>query len=97
MRISQEEVEHVGKLARLQLTEEEKNAFSDQLSKILTYMEELNTVDAQGVDQMVTVVNQSNVLRADEVRPSISQKTALGNAPAAIEGFFSVPKIISDR
>lgn len=97
MSISQEEVDYVGKLARLRLTEEEKKVFSQQLSKILAYVEELNTVDTNGVGQMVTVVSDSNVFRPDEPRSSISQKTALGNAPAVIDGFFSVPKILSDR
>lgn len=97
MKISQKEVENVAVLARLQVSENEKEELSQQLSSILTYMEELNQVDTEGVPTMDSVVSQANVLREDEVRESVSQEKAVGNAPAAKDGLFQVPKIISER
>jgi aspartyl-tRNA(Asn)/glutamyl-tRNA(Gln) amidotransferase subunit C len=97
VKISQKEVESVAELARLQISEGEKEQLSHQLSCILTYMEELNQVDTEGVLTMASVVSQANVLREDEVRESVPQEKAVGNAPAAKDGLFQVPKIISDR
>ena len=96
--ISQRDVERVADLARLQLSQEELARLSSQLSHILTYIEELNSVDTTGIrGTTAVVVSDANVLRDDEVRPSLSQAQALGNAPAVVDGLFQVPKIISDR
>ncbi len=97
MKLSQQEVEKVADLARLQVSDSEKEQLSHHLSNILTYMEELNQVDTEGVNPMASVVSQANVLREDEVRESVSQEKAVGNAPAAKDGLFQVPKIINDR
>ncbi len=97
MKLSQQDVEYVADLARLQVSETEKEQLSHHLSSILTYMEELNQVDTEGVSPMASVVSQANVLREDEVRESVTQEQAVGNAPAAKDGLFQVPKIISDR
>jgi aspartyl-tRNA(Asn)/glutamyl-tRNA(Gln) amidotransferase subunit C len=97
MKLSQQEVEKVAELARIQVSEAEKEQLSHHLSSILTYMEELNQVDTKGVSPMASVVSQSNVLREDEVRDSVPQGKAVENAPAAKDGLFQVPKIISDH
>jgi aspartyl-tRNA(Asn)/glutamyl-tRNA(Gln) amidotransferase subunit C len=97
MRITREEVEHVARLARLEITEAEKDAFSRQLSGILDYMEQLKSVDTGEVEPTATVVGQTNVFREDEVRPSLSVEKALANAPETEEGHFVVPRIIEDR
>ena len=97
MRLTQKEVEYVADLARIQVSEAEKEELSHQLSAILTYMEELNQVDTEGISTMTSVVSQTNVLREDEVRESVSQDETLKNAPAAKDGMFQVPKIISER
>lgn len=97
MEISRQEVENVAKLARLELTETEKSAFTKQLSQILTHMETLKQYDTTGVEPTATVLAQSNVFRADEARPSLPVERAVANAPASAEGFFVVPKIIEER
>jgi len=97
MQISKAEVEKVAKLARLEITEAEKAAFSKQLSDILTYVEQLNTWETKGVAPTATVLEQSNVFRQDKVRPSLPAEKALANAPEQVDGFFVVPKIISER
>ena len=97
MDITQKEVEHVAKLARLELSEDEKGIFTRQLSAILTYMDQLKTLDTRGVEPTMTVLPTENVFRDDEVRPSLSQERALANAPEQADGFFRVPRILEDR
>lgn len=97
MRLSKDEVEKVAKLARLEITEAEKEAFSEQLSSILTYMDQLKGLDTEGVEPTATVLEQTNVFREDEVRPSLPVDRALANAPDQAGGFFSVPRIIEER
>ena len=98
MSIEISQVEHVADLARLQLSREELERLSTQLSRILTYMEELNAVDTAGIPGTTSgVTGDANVLREDEVQPSLSPDQALRNAPVAVDGLFQVPKIISDR
>ena len=94
MRITQEEVEHVAKLARLAITEEEKERYSQQLSNILTYIEKLKELDTSKVDPTSHVLPMKNVFREDEVRPSLPREEILKNAPDRTEEFFRVPKII---
>ena len=71
MKISKQEVEHVAKLARLELSEQEKETLTDQLSNILTYVEKLNELDTDGIEPMSHAVPMENAFRADEVKPSI--------------------------
>ena len=97
MGISKEQVEHVAKLARLEVSEDEKAMFARQLSAILTYMDQLKEVDTEGVEPTATVLPTENVFREDEVTPSLTQEQALANAPDQSEGFFRVPKILEDR
>ena len=97
MEISKEQVEHVAKLARLEVSENEKAMFARQLSAILTYMDQLKEVDTEGVEPTATVLPTENVWREDAVRLSLAQEQALANAPDQADGFFRVPKIIEDR
>lgn len=92
--ISQKEVEHVAKLARLELTEPEKTLFGEQLNQILTFVGQLQEVSTEGIPPTASVVEQELVLREDVPREGLSREQALSNAPEASEGFFVVPKII---
>lgn len=94
MKISKQEVEHVAKLARLELAEGEKDKLIDQLSDILTYVETLNGLDTKGVEPTSHVLDIKNVMRDDVSRPSLPQDQALANAPEKAAGHFKVPKII---
>lgn len=97
MKIGKEEVEKVAKLARLEISETEKSAFSEQLSSILDYVEQLKDVDTAGVEPTATVLEQTNVFRDDTVRPSLSREQALANAPDQQDGFFVAPRILGER
>jgi aspartyl-tRNA(Asn)/glutamyl-tRNA(Gln) amidotransferase subunit C len=97
MQISKQEVEHVARLARLELTEAEKEAFSKQLSSILAYVEKLKGLNTEGVEPTATVLDQANVFREDKSRPSLPVEKALANAPESEGGHFSVPRILEER
>ena len=94
MKITKEQVEHVAKLARLAITEEEKERYTQQLSNILTYIEKLKELDTSKVEPTSHVLPMKNIFREDEVRPSLPREEILKNAPDRTEEFFSVPKII---
>lgn len=97
MKIGKEQVEHVAKLARLDLTNAEREAFSEQLSNILTYFQQLKAVQIDGVEPTATVLDRTNVFREDEARPSLPVEKALANAPDQNRGFFRVPNILEER
>jgi aspartyl-tRNA(Asn)/glutamyl-tRNA(Gln) amidotransferase subunit C len=91
--ISIEDVEHVAKLARLALTDEEKQRFAKQLGAIIEHFNELKNVDTTGVEPMVHALPVTNVLREDVVVTPPGREVLLQNAPAEENGFFRVPKI----
>ena len=94
MKVEIGEVEHVAHLARLKLSEDEKELFTGQLNAILEYMEKLNELDTGAIEPTFHVVSHQNVMREDEVKESQPQEAALDNAPDKAQGCFRVPKII---
>ncbi len=88
------DIEKVARLARLELSEEEKETFANQLEQILTYMEQLNRLDTTGVEPTSHAIPIHNVFREDEVKPSFPQEEVLGIAPDDEDGHFKVPRII---
>jgi aspartyl-tRNA(Asn)/glutamyl-tRNA(Gln) amidotransferase subunit C len=97
MKITLEDVEKVAKLARLEVTPAEKEAFAKQLSQILTHVEKLREYDTKGVEPTAAVLGQVNVFREDIVRASLPVDKALANVPEREGDGFAVPKIIEDR
>ncbi|MDP3260391.1 MAG: Asp-tRNA(Asn)/Glu-tRNA(Gln) amidotransferase subunit GatC [Thermodesulfovibrionales bacterium] len=87
-------VEYISKLARLSVSEKEREAFGAQLQGILSYMEKLNELDTKDVEPTSHVVSLSNVMRDDVQRASISREDALANAPDHTDKFYRVPRII---
>jgi aspartyl-tRNA(Asn)/glutamyl-tRNA(Gln) amidotransferase subunit C len=94
MSISVKDVEYVAKLAKLELTPEQKEEMVAQLSHIISYINTLNEVDTSDVPPTSHIIRQKGALREDVVKPGLSQKQALLNAPAKSGGYFSVPKVI---
>ncbi len=88
------DIEKVARLARLELSEEEKLTFGNQLEQILTYMEQLNRLDTSGVEPTSHAIPIYNVFREDEVKPSLPQEEVLAIAPDEEDGHFKVPRII---
>lgn len=93
---TRKEIENLAALAHLELAEAEIALYSKQLRDILAYAEEIQHVDTSGVAPMAHVLSAHAADRADEIRPSLDRRTALGNAPeAAVEaGLFKVPRVI---
>ncbi|MGI8729397.1 MAG: Asp-tRNA(Asn)/Glu-tRNA(Gln) amidotransferase subunit GatC [Solirubrobacteraceae bacterium] len=89
--IDREQVLHVARLARLELTDEEVGRMSDELSAVLGHIEKIGELDLDGVAPTTHVVEVSNALRPDEVQPSLTPEVALENAPAVADGGFRVP------
>jgi aspartyl-tRNA(Asn)/glutamyl-tRNA(Gln) amidotransferase subunit C len=88
------DIEKVAKLARLELSEKEKNTLGNQLEQILTYMEQLNRIDTTGVEPTSHAIPIQNAFREDDTRPSFSREDVLGIAPEEEDGHFKVPRII---
>ncbi|MBA2175965.1 Asp-tRNA(Asn)/Glu-tRNA(Gln) amidotransferase subunit GatC [Halobacillus locisalis] len=93
-RISKEEVKHVANLARLAISEEEAETFTKQLDDIITYAEQLNELDTEGVEPTTHVLDLKNVMRKDEPKKWIEQEDALNNAPDHQDGQFKVPSVL---
>jgi len=94
--ISKEQVEHIAKLARIELTEKEKEKFSMELSSILDYIDKLNKVDTSKVKAISQITGMENIYREDEIRAKdidIKDKI-LKNAPSKKGDYFKVPKIL---
>ena len=94
--LSIKEVEEIAQLARLDLTDDEKERFSGQLSAILDYFERMQALDTSDVPPTASVTGLVGVMREDEVRPSLSQAQALANAPAQEAGFVTVPAVLEE-
>lgn len=88
MKLTKDQVKHVAKLANLPLTEEEEEKYAGQLSKILEYIEQLNSVDTKNIEPTFNVSGQENVMRKDETAPSLLQDEALQNGSKKENGFF---------
>lgn len=87
-------VNHVAHLARLDLSEAERAKIGAQLRDILAYVEKLQQLDVTGVEPTAHAVPLTNVLRPDEVRPSVERARILKNAPCSSRDLFIVPKIV---
>ena len=88
------EVEHVARLARLELRPEDKARMRAELDGILAYIDKLRALDVEGVEPTSHAVPLTNVMRDDEPRPSLPRDEMLANAPDRHGDFFRVPKII---
>ncbi|MFD1913914.1 Asp-tRNA(Asn)/Glu-tRNA(Gln) amidotransferase subunit GatC [Halodurantibacterium flavum] len=94
MSIDIDTARRVAKLARIKVEEGDLPALAGELSNILTFMEQLNEVDVEGVEPMTSVTPQRLKRRADVVTDGGMQEKVLSNAPDAREGFFAVPKVV---
>lgn len=94
MKLSTQDVEYVAKLARLEVTDQEKEKLTAQLNDILLYIDKLNELDTTGVSPMSHAIAVTNAFREDKVLESLGTQKALANAPDARGEFFRVPKVI---
>ena len=94
--IDRKDVEHVARLTRLALTDAELERMREQLDAILAYIDKLRELDVEGVEPTSHAVPLVNVMRDDDLTPSLSQEAALANAPDRAGELFRVPRIIED-
>jgi len=93
-KLSTEEVEYIAKLSRLELSGEEKERYSDQLSSVLEYVEQLKEVDTANTETTANVTGLSNIEREDKIEESgITHEDIAKNAPKFKDGFFVVPGV----
>ena len=95
-RLSHTDVEHVANLARLALSAEEVEQFTEQLAVILDHAEDVAALNLDGVEPTAHPLPLVNVLRPDEVRPCLDRDEVLSQAPAAEDGRFRVPRILGE-
>ncbi|MCL6590495.1 MAG: Asp-tRNA(Asn)/Glu-tRNA(Gln) amidotransferase subunit GatC [Firmicutes bacterium] len=96
MGLSKAEVEHVARLARLGLTEAEKEEFTWQLNEIISFVKKLNELDTTGIEPTAHAIPIQNVFRPDQIKPSLDPEQALSNAPDRVNDFFKVPKLLEE-
>ncbi len=96
MAITREEVLHIARLARLALSEEEIELFTEQLGKILDYMAKLNELDVAGIPPTAHAIEVTNVMRDDVVMGDDMREDILANAPERQGDCFRVPRILED-
>lgn len=94
MQITPDLIKYLEKLARITLTEDEEKKVGNELQDILTYIDMLNELDTDGVEAMSHCFLVTNVMREDEVQPSMSADEIVANAPESQDGCFVVPKTV---
>jgi aspartyl-tRNA(Asn)/glutamyl-tRNA(Gln) amidotransferase subunit C len=97
MPIDRSAVDHVARLARLDLSEDERIRMQSELTQILAHAEKIQNLDLDGVEPTSHAVPIVNVMRPDEVTESLPPDVALANAPDVEDGRFRVPRIIEDQ
>jgi aspartyl-tRNA(Asn)/glutamyl-tRNA(Gln) amidotransferase subunit C len=93
MSLTKEEVEHIAELARLELTEEEKERYREQLSDILDYATRLQALDTSAISPTASVIARRSVLREDVAASGLSTQDVLSNAPCIEQDQFRVPPV----
>lgn len=95
-KLTETQVKHVAKLARLKLADADVARYATQLTAILGYVAQLKSVDVAGVEPMAHPLPLKNVLRDDVVTPSLTPEQVLANAPAKDGPYFAVPKVLDN-
>ena len=94
MEVNDAMIDKLDPLARLKFNEAEKLEIKTDLQRMIVFVEKLNELDLEGVEPLLHMSDEVNVLREDEVKGSVSRSEALKNAPSHDEQFFKVPKVI---
>ncbi len=97
--LSKKNIEHVAKLAKLDLTPQETKKFESQLSEIINYVSQLSDVDTSGIEPTSQTTGLKNVTRVDEIKPQdcLGQDKALSGTEETHNGYFFVPGILEER
>ncbi len=87
-------VARIARLARIRVTDDEKTHLAAELSQVMDWIDELQSVDTEGVEPLTSVVGARLKTRADVVTLNVTRDEVLANAPEAMAGFFTVPKVV---
>jgi aspartyl-tRNA(Asn)/glutamyl-tRNA(Gln) amidotransferase subunit C len=93
MSLSEKEVEHIAELAKIKVTEKEKNLFTKQFNEILQFFHQLDEIDTSSIEPTFHVVDMKNRFRDDTIETTLSTEEALKNAPKKEKNFFKAPKL----
>lgn len=96
MKITEQDIKTVASLSRLRIREGESAEVLDNLNKILTYVENLNSIDITNIEPTTYALPMQNVFREDKVKPSLDRDLALSNAPLKEDGYFKVPRVLEE-
>lgn len=94
MEISNQTIDKLANLAQLQFSDTEKESIKNDLEKMVGFIEQLQKIDTTNIEPLYHISSEVNVLRADEIKGSISKQDALLNAPSKDANFIKVPKVI---
>lgn len=94
MKVTNELIDQLAHLARLEFSSNEKEELKTDLERMISFVEKLNEVDTEGVEPLLHMSDEINVLREDVVKGSVSREEALKNAPVKDDRFFLVPTVI---
>ena len=95
MSVDLKTVDRIATLAKLSFDDEEKKEITQDLNKMLAFIDQLNEVDTEGVEPLIYMLDEETPLRKDEIIQTISQKEALKNSPEKDTDFIKVPKVIN--
>lgn len=94
MKLDDKTVNKIASLAKLEFNGEEKAAILEDMNKMLAFVGKLEEVDTSGVEPLIHITDETNILREDDARITITQKEALKNAPKKDSTYFKIPKVI---
>jgi aspartyl-tRNA(Asn)/glutamyl-tRNA(Gln) amidotransferase subunit C len=94
MKISEETVDHIAHLARLEFEGEKKETIKEDLERILQFIDKLKQLETNNVEPLVYMTNEVNRLREDETKVTLSQEEVLKNAPKKDSDYFRIPKVL---
>lgn len=94
MKITEEIVDHIAHLSRLEFEGEAKNAITQDMERIVTFMEKLQEVDTENVEPLIFMSSEVNNLRDDVPQVTVTQEEALKNAPKKDSDYFRIPKVL---
>ncbi len=96
MKITDEQLDHISRLARMRLTDEERKRLRKDLDDIVGYVEKLNEIDVDGIKPTSHALEQKNVFLAPDAANSLHTADVLKNAPLQHRGFFDIPRVIEE-
>lgn len=94
MKVDKETLHKIAHLARLEIKEEDEGRIMEDMSKIISWVEQLNKVDTEGVLPLTSMSHEINAMREDEVKPHLDHERALKHAPKKDSDYFRVPKVL---